>query len=380
MSTGPDPAKPGDGGEFDEGAGPMPRSAAPLSAEDLITLNEEIAGMAKAGLPLDKGLSALAREMVSGRLQQVTAQLAVDLKAGLTLPEALERQGGRVPPYYAALLAAGIRSGRISEVLGTLTVYARSLNEFRATIVSSLLYPLIVLVMGSVLLVFVGGFILPAYVGILESFKMKLPFLSEVVLWVGRHPLQVVAAPIALVIGWVLLERLWLNQTPEGRRLRTRIVYSLPIAGTLLRSARLAAFTDLLGILIEQGIPLPEAMRLAAEASSDPLLTEGARRVEAEISQGVPLGQALQAQQLWPELVIWMVGFGEKQGTLPAALKQVAQMYRREAEARSTLLRTVLPPLLVIILAASLGALFIFGLMAPFIALLDGLSGGGMKK
>ena len=55
-------------------------------------------------------------------------------------------------------------------------------------------------------------------------------------------------------------------------------------------------------------------------------------------------------------------------------------MYRREAEARATLLRTVLPPLLIIVLAGSLGACFIFGLMAPFIELLDGLSGGGMKN
>lgn len=374
MSTGPDPA-----GEFREGAGPLPGSAAPLSAEDLITLNEEIAGMAKAGLPLDQGLSALAREMGYGRLQGVTAQLAADMRAGFTLPQALERQGGRVPPYYAALLSAGIRSGRIVDVLGTLTLYARSLTDLRSTFVSALLYPLVVLLLGSGLLFFIGNFVLPAYVEILASFKMRLPFISEIVLWIGSHPLPIIALPIGLVIAVVLVERLWLNQSPQGQRLWTRLVYSLPIVGELLRSARLAAFSDLLGILVEQGIPLPEALRLAAEASSDPLLTEGAKRVQAEVSQGVPLGKALQAYRLVPALVIWMVGFGEKQGTLAAALKQVAHMYRRKAEARMTLLRTVLPPLLIILLTMSLGMVFIFGLMAPFIELLDGLSGGGKK-
>jgi general secretion pathway protein F len=330
-------------------------------------------------LPLDQGLSALAREMGFGRLQSVTAQLAADLKAGHTLPQALERQRGRVPPYYAALLSAGIRSGRIGDVLGTLTLYARSLNNFRSIIISSLLYPLIVLVMGSVLLVFIGNFVLPAYVEMLESFKMKLPWISEIVLWVGQHPLEVVVLPLVLLVAAVLAERLWLSRTPEGRRLWAKVLYLLPIVGTLLRSARLAAFTDLLGILVEQGIPLPEALRLAAEASSDPLLTEAARRVELDISQGTPLGQALQTQRLWPALVVWMVGFGEKQGTLPQALQQVAQMYRRDAEARATVLRTLLPPLLTIILAGSLGAIFIFGLMSPFFELLDGLSGGGKK-
>src|SRR3954465_11575786 len=116
-----------------------------MKAEELIALNEEIAGMARAGLPLDQGLAALAREMGKGRLQRVTAQLADDLRAGCTLPQALERQRGRVPPYYAALVTAGIRSGRVSEVLATLTVYARSLAELRSTIVSAIFYPAVVL-------------------------------------------------------------------------------------------------------------------------------------------------------------------------------------------------------------------------------------------
>src|SRR5881392_1032355 len=104
-----------------------------MNPDDLIALNEEIAGMARAGLPLDQGLAAISREMGRGRLQQVTAALARDLRAGQTLPQALERQAGRVPPFYAGLVAAGVRTGRISEVLATLTVYARSLVNLRTT-------------------------------------------------------------------------------------------------------------------------------------------------------------------------------------------------------------------------------------------------------
>ena len=91
---------------------PVMKANVPLSADELITLNEEIASMARAGLPLDQGLAVLAREMSAGRLRNVTEQLAADLRAGLTLPEALKRQEGRVPGYYAARLTAGIRSGR----------------------------------------------------------------------------------------------------------------------------------------------------------------------------------------------------------------------------------------------------------------------------
>src|SRR5207302_9426861 len=116
-----------------------------MNNDDLVTLNEEVAGMARAGLPLDQGLAALAREMGRGRLQHVTAQLAKDLQAGHPLPEALERQGGRVPPFYAGLVAAGIRTGRVSEVLATLTVYTRALADLRAAVLGALVYPAVIL-------------------------------------------------------------------------------------------------------------------------------------------------------------------------------------------------------------------------------------------
>jgi len=361
---------------------PAPPFAAPprpargvLSADDLITLNEEIAGMARAGLPLDQGLAALAREMGGGRLQQVTDQLAADLQSGLTLPQALQRQQGRVPPFYAALLAAGIRSGRIGDVLATMTFYARSIADFRASVASALFYPAVVLALGLALMIFVGFAVLPQFVQVFQEFKLRLPLLTQVLVFIGQYPLEILVLPVALAVVGVVTTWWGLQSGPRGRVLWARFVYGLPLAGTLIRSARLAAFADLLGILVDQSIPLPEALGLAAAASSDPLLTEGGDRIANDLRQGLPLGKALEQHGLVPQLVVWMIGFGEKQGTLGSALHQVAQLYRRQAEVRANLLRTVLPPLLIVAIAGTLGLLFIFGLMAPMGSLLEGLSG-----
>jgi general secretion pathway protein F len=367
----------------DFAAGPPPGSGrpltAPLSPEDLVTLNEEIAAMARAGLPLDQGLTALAREMGRGRLQQVTQQLGADLRAGLTLPQALEKQAGRVPPYYAALLAAGVRTGRLADVLRTLTMYARTLAEFRATIAGALYYPMIILVLGVALLVIVGNTTLSVYANIFREFKMKLPQLTEIMIFVAENALTIVVLPALVLIIAFLVARWLFNASPAGRATWARLIYALPLVGTLIRSARLAAFTDLLAILVEQAVPLPEALRLAAAASSDPILAAGCLRIEEGLRQGQPLGAALHQQRLVPELVVWMIGFGEKQGTLGAALRQAAEVYRRRAEDRATLLRTILPPFLILCLAGTLGLLFIFGLMQPMMSLMEGLSGGGKK-
>src|SRR5262245_52564657 len=152
-----------------------------MQPDELIALNEEIAGMARAGLPLDQGLAALAREMSSGQLQRVTAALAKDLRDGQTLPQALARQAGRIPPFYAGLVAAGVRTGRISEVLATLTIYARTQLNLRALIVDAFFYPTVVLTFAFVLFGFLCYYVIPQFEQIFIDFQMQVPAVTQAV-------------------------------------------------------------------------------------------------------------------------------------------------------------------------------------------------------
>lgn len=345
-----------------------------MNADDLIALNEEIAGMARAGLPLDQGLTALAHEMGRGRLQRVTQALADDLRAGKTLPEALDRQAGQVPPFYAGLVTAGVRTGRIGEVLATLTAYARTVSNLRTIVVDALFYPLVVLFFATILFGVVGFFILPQMDNIFKDFGMTLPLATRLALTIGRQPLEYILLPIGSVVLAMILTRLFLGFTQNGRRLWARLVYTLPVFGTLIRSARLAAFTDLLAILVDHDVPLPEAFRLAGEASSDPVMASAARQVHDDLLQGQPLGEVLRGRGLVPEWVSWMTGLGERRGSLGPALHQIAEMYRRQVEMRAALLRSVLPPFLVIGIAGIFVGFFVVVLMLPMHKLLEGLS------
>jgi type II secretory pathway component PulF len=345
-----------------------------MQADDLITLNEEIAAMARAGLPLDQGLAALAHEMGRGPLKQVTAQLATDLRAGRTLPEALDRQRSRVPPFYAGLVEAGVRSGRIAEVLATLTVYARTVAGVRTTIIDAAFYPVVVLVCATAILLAVVCFLVPQYGEIYSGFGMQVPAITEFVLTVGRHPVELVVAPLLALLGMGILIKATLGGTEWGRRWWIRFVYAVPIVGTLLRSARMAAFTDLLAILVDYGVPLPRALALAADASSDPFLAANAREAQRDLEAGMPLGQVLQNRLLVAQLVAWMTTVGERRGELGKTLHQVAELYRTQVDRRATLLRTVLPPFLIIATAGLLVCLFVFALILPMLRLLEGLS------
>jgi type II secretory pathway component PulF len=349
-------------------------STRPLAPNDLITLNDEIAAMARAGLPLDQGLAAMAREMGRGRLKRATQEIAADLHAGLTLPQALERQSGRVPEFYAALVHVAVGSGRVGEVLATLTKYARSIVDLRSIIVGATVYPCVVLAFSFCLFGFVCSIVVPQFVQIFNDFGIQLPWVTLAAIQVGRHPVEfVLLPPLALLLA-IVLGKLCLRGTEGGRRAWARLVYSIPLVGALIRSSRLAAFTNLLSILVEHAVPLPDAFRLAGDASSDPLMAHAARYVEHDLREGRSLGEAMRNRRLVPELIAWMTGLGERRGSLSESLRQISELYYRQAEVRAAMLRSVLPPFLILGTAALLVGFFVIAMFMPLIQLLDALS------
>src|SRR5207302_7395816 len=140
-----------------------------------------------------------------------------------------------------------------------------------------------------------------------------------------RQPVLFFFLPVGGLVAFLLLTRAVLGASAVGRRAWTQAIYTIPLVGTMMRSARLAAFTDLLGILVQQGVPLQEAFHLAGEASSDPLLSYLSGEVRYALGQGQPLGEVLRGQGLVPEWVAWMAGLGEQRGQLAGALKQIAE-------------------------------------------------------
>lgn len=350
-----------------------------MPLDDFLILNEEIAAMARAGLPIDKGLATLADEIGSGRLGRVTARIAEDLREGRTLPEALRRQGSTMPDYYAALMAAGMRSGRLGEILATLSLYTRTLLDLRAIVLSALFYPTLVFVISVGLLAVLLFFVVPQFERIFMDFRMKLPWVTQLVIDLSRYPFQVFVLPPLILLVLVLLTRWFLRRTAYGRQMWGTIIYRIPLFGTLIRAARLAAFTDLLGVLVDHDVPLHEAFRLAGEASADPLVSAGARQVGQHLGEGEPLGRALSQATMVPQFVAWMIGLGERRGTLAATLHQVSQMYRRQVELRAGLLKSALSPFFIVIVATVIVGLFVLALFMPLLGLLEGL-GGGFKK
>jgi type II secretory pathway component PulF len=224
------------------------------------------------------------------------------------------------------------------------------------------------------LFAFASLIVVPQFEETFNAFQMRLPLTTQWLLLVGRIPIGAILAPVLVLAVVIVLIGFVLRRTEHGRQRWARLLYVVPIFGTILRASRLAAFSDLLSILVEHEVPLPEAFSLAGAASSDPIMAGAVRRIEEDLKQGQPLGKALQGRGLIPEWVGWMISLGERRGTLGKTLHQVADTYRRQVEVRAAILKSFLPPLLIILVAGLFASFFVVALIAPMVKLLEALS------
>lgn len=353
-------------------AGSQPLSA--ISLDELIALNDEIAALVRAGIPLDRGLLDLAPDLPD-RLGQIMAALGERTARGESLSEAILAEQGHLPRLYAVVVEAGIRAGRLTAVLEKLATTARQMVELRSMAGSALLYPMIVFFLAYLLWI---GFVLwtapitaPAY----ESFDIKSAAWIERAAGAGSTIQYWGPAVPLLVLGafgawWLLSGRALIVQSGAARR---RLGW-IPGGRRLLRSLQAAMFADVLSLLVEANAPLDESIALAAEASGSWLIEGEAERLVARLRQGAPLEECLTEAPGFPPLLCWLVQTGQQQGALDAALRHAAETYRERARQRAEAARLLLPLLLTIGIGG--GTVLAYGLLLfwPWTSLLKSLS------
>ncbi len=325
--------------------------------EEFVALNDELAGLVRAGLPLELGIDANPRHRFATRIVE-------QLKQGQSLEEALASQGATIPSAYRAVVEAGRRSGRLAEAVETISRTARVMVALRRRIAIASIYPTIVLVLAFALTVTLIPRVLTPLVAILaESRQTPSPLLGGVAWLMNENP-----------TGWiywlpvVLLVLVW---AAGGL---TAVVMRLPGLNSVLRSYRLAAFAELAAGLLGHGVPLEDALTLAADASGDQPLSRETKLVAEQLRRGQPAGDALAALHSLPHFARWMITAGAAQGTLEGTLRHVADWAVRRGASRADWFSLLAPAVLTLIVGGTAVALYAALSFGPVIELMNRLA------
>ena len=346
-----------------------------VSLQELIALNDEIAALVRTGIPLDVGLKRLSHDL-PGRIGPVAAKLGEELDRGASLSEALESSGVTFPPIYRAVVEAGIRSGRLPAALETVAHSTRRLAEARRTVTASLVYPIFVFLFAWQLLMFFFWKIAPALLFFCEDSSALAVRILEALVSLGKYShIWSPAVQIAVVVCFVL----WAYHSSRASLLEP--VWAgwlfgwLPWLGPMVRSYRQAAFAEMLHLLIQHDLPLPEAIRLAADATGTERTRRGAEQIAGALERGEKLGGSVEHAPGFTPVLEWLLRSGHDRGMLQSALRHAADMYQRHAQRLATSARLYLAPLMTLLIGGTVTAAYATLTFGTWLALLNTMAG-----
>lgn len=303
-----------------------------LTLQELLALNDEIAALVRAGIPLERGLVQVAREMC-GRVGMASEQLASRMAAGESLEQILASDTSTFPPVWRAVVTAGLRSGRLAAALEEVSAAGKRVSEMRQAVGLSLVYPLIVVLLAYGVFVYELIYLAPAVLNALEDLTATTDPLLRWAVWLGERArwwgfFPPLLAGVAGAWWWSRAGRL----TRTGRAGWASRMF--PFCSSLSRSVRdeqVATFAELLNLLLQHHAPLDEALTLAADASGSRSLAHAAERVSQHLRSGSPLTRHEARELQFPALLGWLIASGASAAVLQRNLMHVAERYRYRA-------------------------------------------------
>ena len=344
-----------------------------LSAEETAELTSKMADLVKAGLPLAPGLRAMADEMPRGlwrgsRLAAMLRAIAGQLDAGASLEDAFAAGQGLFPRHFYALILSGIRSGRIAESLEELVSIQRQTMELRRSVRLTLAYPLLLMAFSVVLLISFATLIVPQFARIFADFGAEMPVITQFIVGLAAPGLSGYLAGVAvvmLVIGLLSAFR--------GQAAVQWMLYRIPIFGTLWRWNGLVEFARLMALLLDQQMSLPDALRLTAGGVASVELRQACLRAAQRVEGGQSPAESFTGQWAVPPSLRPLLAWGQRLPALAEAFHGAAEMFEARTRVYSTLLETVMPPIMLIVIGVLVGAA-IAGLFVPLISLIQKLT------
>jgi type II secretory pathway component PulF len=366
----------------------------PLSAQEAAEVGSQIAQLTRAGMPLAGGLRATAEEMQQGwvartlltlfyplgpilflseemrrgRVASALKRLADQVEAGMSLEGALESQGGLFPAHIRGMILAGIKTGRLPDALAEFVAVEQRRAELRRKVWLAAAYPCVALGLVVALFLLFSFYFAPQFRRILFDFDADLPFATEALFWVSGPGLPVVIGVPALILAGIV----WVRLVRGAAGLR-RLLYAVPLIGPIWRWAGLCNLSRLMALLLDQQVPLPDALRLTAAGLREADLSDACRRAADRVESGYALSDCVRDFRQFPPSLRPLVDWSERTSKPAVAFRAGARMFETRTGVCITLLETILPPVVFLLI---LGAAFfvVWGVFGPLISLIQALS------
>ncbi|MBN2329337.1 MAG: type II secretion system F family protein [Candidatus Omnitrophica bacterium] len=327
--------------------------------DNLILFMEQLSTATKLKLPLDKTIASMSRESLDRRWAGAQQSVSELVRMGSPLAEAMDNYPQFFPGMVRRLIRVGEEGNILPKMLSSLSRYIQTAREIQHRLQKCMIYPLII---WTLLLLDIGILVTFVFPKFYEMFEATSGGGSNTILWfLGVGPsVLLIGEGLLLIVVWIVIG--WLSADIEGRStassLSQRIVYYLPFIGSLQRHAKAAEACEVLGLLVDGGHNVRDAIQIAKLAMDNAPMHKALEEVDTALISGEPY-EEVEASSLIPPTSLWMISETGGKPELGQALLGIAQYHRRQVDSLSSLIRELIEPLLLFSIAVMGGGTII---------------------
>ncbi|MBF0190913.1 MAG: type II secretion system F family protein [Magnetococcales bacterium] len=337
------------------------------SMRERIVFTRQMASLLAAGFPVMEVLSSVEEQIRTGPFREVVATIRNDVGEGQALSEALARHGRIFPPIYVSLVRAGERGGggALDIVFERLAVVMEEERRIRARLISAMIYPAVMAVVGGLILIFLVTVVVPKVTVVFKETQQALPLVTRSLLAISDYVREWGVWTGILLVGLVF-GFLWWARSAKGRVVVERWWWKVPMLGEFLSSVVTMRMCQLLGLLLKSGVPVITSLQVTADATGFVTVKAGILEVARSVERGESLAAALERTGHFQGLALRMIQAGERSGSLEAMLDRAAQLHREEIEQALERLMHLVEPVIILIMGGVVGYVVVAVLLPIF--------------
>jgi general secretion pathway protein F len=333
------------------------------NARDVLFFTQELSTLLNSGVPLDRALSITSELTTRPRFRTIVLDILRSIKGGKSLADSLALHPGYFSDLFVNMVRAGEASGSLGQIFERLSEFERSRDELRNYIVSSMVYPALLCLVGAGSIFVLLDFVVPRFASVFDDSRMKIPLPTKIMLEASAV-VQAWWWVVALALGSVAAAFIFYTRTPKGRMWWDGARLRLPLLGDALRKAETSRFARAMSTLVGNSVPLVQSLNISAGILSNKRMAISLGDVARGVKRGEGISQPLARTRMFPPLASHLLTVGEETGKLDAMFTRMADIY--EAETRSSIKRftSIFEPLVILVMGVIVGALVLSMLIA----------------
>lgn len=334
----------------------MGRRSHKIARHEFLVFNQELATLLKAGMPLVQSLDILRVRLANPVFKAVLDDVHEKVRGGTALSDAFAAHGELFPGVYTASLLAGERSGNLEAVLRRFVAYSKVIDTVRSKTLSALIYPAILIALAVVLVGIIVIKVVPTFSEFYGTFGAELPLSTKIIVGVSNVVRSQLLVIVVALAGGAFAFYTWLGQPGQKARF-DRLVLSLPAVGPSMHKFATSQLARTLATLLGGGIPLVNALDIAAKSTGNRYLGAELEVVAQRVREGQGFALTLLDRRTVPDVAIKMIEVGESTGALQEMLNSLADFYDEEIETEVGRFVTLIEPALLVIMGVVIAAI-----------------------